>query len=105
MNMVDFAQLHRSVSALPTVAGIVPVDLLTVPQPLGGAIRGLVRNKSMAPDELAEVIGVTPDEVRQLVDILVEKGYLRVVEGGSADRPRFCIRYARASTHNIPSDL
>ncbi|MEZ4610003.1 MAG: hypothetical protein R2838_07100 [Caldilineaceae bacterium] len=95
MNMADFEQLHTAIAALPTVAGIVPVDLLSVPQPLGGAIRGLVRNKAMDTDELAEVIGVTPDEARQLIDLLVEKGYLLTVDGDSGDRPRFCIRYAR----------
>ena len=105
MNMADFEQLHTAIAALPTVAGIVPVDLLSVPQPLGGAIRGLVRNKAMDTDELAEVIGVTPDEARQLIDLLVEKGYLLTVDGDSGDRPRFCIRYARASKHNIPADL
>jgi hypothetical protein len=103
--MADFEQLYLAVLDLPTVNGIVPVDILTIPQPLGSAIRRLVRNKTVTAAMLAETIDVTPDEALRLANTLVAKGYLLVVDDDAGGEAHFRINYARVPKHNIPSEL
>ena len=103
--MADFEQLFLAVMELPTVPGIVPVDILTIPQPLDAAIGGLVRNKSMSAAKLAEIIDVTPDEALRLANTLVSKGYLVVIDSDTEDEPQFRIHYAQVPKHHIPLDL
>ena len=103
--MADFERLQMEIVELPTVKGIVPVDILSLPQPLGRVVRGLVRDKAIGIDDLADTIDVTKDQALLLANILVEKGYLLVVKENDREELKYRIHYARMPKHNIPLDL
>jgi hypothetical protein len=131
--MVEFDQLQTELLALPQVKGLVPVDILSLPSSMGQAIRGLVRKKTITSGELANAIGISEPEARQAAGILVDKGYLLLVEEpSSADQPsversdeeqqlddkqddaagreengllRYRIHFARKQKSRIPIDL
>jgi hypothetical protein len=103
--MADFEQLQAELMTLPQIDGVMPVDILSVPQPLGPVIRGLVKDRTVSSSELAAALDFTSDQAIALGDILVEKGYLDNVEEAEGEEPVYRIRYARVPKHDIPLDL
>ena len=103
--MADFEQLQAELMTLPQVNGVMPVDILSVPQPLGPVIRGLVKDRTVSSSELATALDFTSEQAILLGDMLVEKGYLESVEEPDAEEPIYRIRYARVPKHDIPLDL
>ena len=110
--MEDFEQLHAELLALPQVNGLVPVDILNLPHALGRVIRGLVRDKSITSAELADAVGISEQEAITVADLLVDKGYLLVVDDpaltddeAAAGSRVYRIRFARIKKHNISIDL
>lgn len=60
--------------------GLSPIDLLDIPEGLAAVVNRVIRSKGMKAEDIAKEIGKSDLEARQLLDDLVEKGYLRRVE-------------------------
>jgi predicted ArsR family transcriptional regulator len=93
----------------PQVEGIIPTDILGLPEPFDVLLRTLMRQGSMTVDQLAAQLDLPPHQAQQLGDGLVTKGYLRVEEPESEEESGqgriYRVYYARMRKHNIPSDL
>ena len=112
--MTDYEQLRNEVEEVPQVNGIVPVDILNLPQPLARLVRGLVRDKTISAAELAGELEITVEQATGLADSLIEKGYFLAVQDDVSEQDgdvckdemrRYRIRFARMRKHNIPLDL
>jgi hypothetical protein len=115
--MADFSHLRKELTEVPQVNGIVPVDILNLPEEIGVVVRGMVRDRAITSVELADALEISEKEALTAAEILVEKGYLLVVEddaaGAQADSDdedaggvqTYRIRFARMRRHNIPRDL
>ncbi len=103
--MIDFEKLIEDLAKIPPVKGVSPVDVLALPDPLGGLIRKMTRKKTMTLEDLAGEMDLTREETRQIGDLLVEKGYLRAELRHTEDNLVYRVYYARMRKRNIPLDL
>ena len=103
--MIDFEQLISDLHKVPQVDGIVPVDILNLPQPVGKIVRGMVRDKRITAVELGEALELPTEQASVVATILVDKGYLYIVEEESNELAEYKIRFARMRKQNIPIDL
>jgi hypothetical protein len=57
-----------------------PIDLLDMPEALATVVNQVIRSNGMKLEDIAKEVGKSGLETRQMLDDLVEKGYLRQVE-------------------------
>ena len=102
--MNEFARLQHALSELSPVVSVTPVDMLQLPDELGGPMRKMMRS-GLTADELGHELGVTEEEGGAVAEILVEKGYLRREPAGAAADARYFVKFARMRGRPIPLDL
>ena len=57
--------------------GITPADLLSLSAPLRQLMRRITREGELTVEAAAQELGESPDNARQMLDTLCEKGYLQ----------------------------
>ena len=75
-----FNRLQDDINAQEQPGGLSPIDLLDLPDELSQIIRKIIRRNGMKLADVAEALAVSPDEARQTLERLVEKGFVRRVE-------------------------
>jgi septum site-determining protein MinD len=100
-----FARLREAAAQLKPVAGLLPMDLLAVPAPLGGFFRQLIRSGSAPLPHIAAALRCDLDQARQVSDVLVEKGYLRPGDPAADGQMTYRVRLAASRPRKIPLDL
>ncbi len=75
-----FNRLQDEINAQEQPGGLSPIDLLDLPDELSQIIRKIIRRNGMKLADVAEALAVSPDEARQTLESLVEKGFVRRVE-------------------------
>ncbi len=104
--MADFDTLRAAVNALERVEGITPINLLDLPHPLNEALRQLTRQSSMTLEDLANAVGLPPDQMLMLAEMLVDKGYLTSEKRSSVTGNLvFRLYFARMRRRTINLDL
>jgi hypothetical protein len=103
--MADFESLWQAVNQLKSVAGVLPMDVLDMPDPLGGIIRKFVRMGGMSLAEFAVDLDMDQDQARRVGDVLVQKGYLNVEDHAQDGQVTYRIYLARMRKRSIPLDL
>jgi septum site-determining protein MinD len=100
-----FARLWEAAAQLKPVAGLMPLDLLAVPAPLGGFFRQLMRTNGASLPQMAAALRCDPDQARQVGEVMVEKGYLKPGDPTPAGQPTYRVRLAAMRPRKIPLDL
>lgn len=104
--MADFDTLRAAVQGLERVEGITPINLLDLPTPLNEGLRQLTRQSSMTLEDLAALVGLPPDQMLILAEMLVDKGYLTSENRSSVTGSlMFRIYFARMRRKTINLDL
>ena len=75
-----FDRLQSEIETRQRVEGITPADLLDVSPELQRIINMILRQGEMSLAEIVFQLDMKPSEVKELLETLVEKGYLRVFE-------------------------
>jgi DNA-binding MarR family transcriptional regulator len=75
-----FDRLQDEIEARETQEGISPADLLDLPPALASVIKQIIRRNGMKLTEIAEALDQSPKDVKQTLDELVAKGYVRQIE-------------------------
>jgi predicted ArsR family transcriptional regulator len=101
--MTALADLEQQLAQLQPVKGIAPVDVLRLPDSLASVIRKTMRG-GMTLSALADELGLSLDQARQVGDAMVEKGYL-TCEGAESGGLTYKVYFARMRGHNIAVDL
>ncbi len=102
--MATFEGLQAELAGLKKVDGITPVEILVLPQALHAPLRKMVKT-ALTSEELAGELQLTAAETRQLANMLVDKGYLRVQPQADGDGVAYRVCFARVPRHDIPADL
>jgi hypothetical protein len=103
--MAGFDSLWQAVNRLKPVDGVLPMDVLDMPDPLGGLIRKFIRSGSLSLAEFAADLQVPPDQARRVGHVLVKKGYLHAEEHAQGGQVTYRVYLARMRKRNIPLDL
>lgn len=103
--MDNYSRLLQESEQVPQVQGIVPTDMLELPDNLAAFLRMLMRKGPMSAATLATHLDVTEDKAKHLGDRLVTKGYLLVDASNEEEGHLYRIFYARMRKQNIPSQL
>ena len=75
-----FDRLQDEINSREQPGGLSPVDLLDLPPTLANIIKKIIRKNGMKLGEIAAALDQSPEETRQALDELVDKGYVRRVE-------------------------
>lgn len=102
--METFDQIMLELDEIEPVTGIIPTDVLELPDLVGSIIRLLIRKGSMTLPELAEATNLERTQAGQLGDILTRKGFL-VKEYRSGKEVIYRAYIARMRRRNIPLEL
>jgi hypothetical protein len=100
----SFAALEQQITQLAPVAGVTPVDVLQLPDEMGGPLRRMMRG-GMTAEELAAEMELSLAEGETLMRLLAEKGYLRPAGPGDDGPRRYTVNFAPMRPRKIPLDL
>ena len=100
-----FEFLRRDLEQRAALEGITMADVLDLPEPLSGAIKRMVRGRSVLLSEFAADLGLSDAEAEALGAILMDKGYLISAERKLSREPIYRARFARVQGRNLPSAI
>lgn len=100
-----FAHLRQAIEEQPAMQGITILDVLQLPEPLGGLLKSLARRGPCPSSVLAAELAVTPDEMRVLGDMMIEKGLLTATEGEADGEIVYRVRLASAQSRRPSTNL
>jgi len=75
-----FDRLQDELDSREQREGISPADLLDMPPALASVIKKIIRRNGMKLAEIAEELDQALEDTQQMLDELVEKGYVRRLE-------------------------
>ena len=98
-----FDHIQKEIETRESQDGITPADLLSLSTPLRRLMNRITREGSLTVQAAAEHIEGSVDNAREMLDALVEKGYLERVEqdAGWVYRTRF----ARKRGRELPAGI
>ena len=102
--MTTFETLRQELAGLARTEGVALVDILQLPAPLGAALRKLLKEVSTL-SQLAAEIQLPMNETRQLLNILVDKGYLKIEPQSNQGGQVYKVYLARTRKRNLPAGL
>ncbi len=91
-----FDHLVQEIAAWPLQEGIRTTDLTMLNEPLRGVLNATVREGSMTLPDFAQGLGLSLERAEQVVDLLLEHGFLRSTETPEEGETEYRVRYARA---------
>ena len=103
--MTLFEELDQALGLLPVVRGILPADLLDLPESIGESLGKMVRNRSILLKEFAAEVGLPETEALHLMSILVAKGYVVEEEQEEPNGIRYHANFAQIRSRHLPLDL
>jgi hypothetical protein len=99
-----FEQLLNELAHRPVAQGISMVDVLDLPEPLGAALRRMIRAGALPLHDFATALNLTIDEARTIGALLAEKGIL-AVEASDDREPSYTVRLATIRRRQLPANL
>jgi hypothetical protein len=99
--MDDYQRITDALQKIPPVEGITPIDVLSLPDPLGVVIGQLIKRGFMSLPDLTEALKMPSTQARAIGDLLTRKGYL-VKEYRSGKDIIYRAYIARMRKRNIP---
>jgi DNA-binding MarR family transcriptional regulator len=98
-----FDRVQREIDARDKQEGITPADLLDLSSSLRRLMNRITRGGEITVEAAAELLEETPGNARQMLNALVEKGYLERVE--KEEGWIYRTRFARKRGREIPAGM
>jgi len=98
-----FKHLQGEIDDREKREGITLAELLDLPTPLRRLMKQITRLGEMSVTDAAEFVGETPENVSQMLNSLVEKGYLEREQQSGVWIYR--IRFARKRARSLPPGI
>jgi hypothetical protein len=92
----QFLRIKAELDAWPLQDGIKTTDLMTLSEPLRSALNTTVRESSMTLVHFAQALALPQHLAIEVVDLLIEHGFLRTSEANATGAVEYHVRYARA---------
>jgi DNA-binding MarR family transcriptional regulator len=98
-----FSRIQKEIDDRDKQEGITPADLLDLSPSLRRLMNRITRQGEITTGTAAEYLEETPDNAQQMLNALVEKGYLERVE--KEDGWVYRTRFARKRGHELPAGI
>lgn len=98
-----FSRIQKEIDDRDKQEGISPADLLDLSPQLRRLMNRITRRGEISLDAAAEYLEETPANMRQMLNALVEKGYLERVE--KEEGWVYRTRFARKRGHELPAGI
>jgi predicted transcriptional regulator len=102
--MATFNELQQALAKIAKVNGVTMVDVLALPAPLDGVLRKLLK-EIQSVDQIAAELQLPIEQTLQLLDALIEKGFLTAEDQMSGGGRLYKVYFARMRKHNISDKL
>ena len=102
--MADFVSLQQTLAKLDRVEGVTVVDIMKLPSPLDGLLKRMLK-EPLSLSTLSAELQLPAEETRQLMDLLVEKGYVKVDGQDRQGDNVYRIYFARTRKLSLPDGL
>lgn len=102
--MATFEAIQQALTGLPRVEGVTAVDIMKLPAPLDVTLRKMLK-EPLSLDAVAAEIQMSKDETSQLMDILVERGFVKSEDQSDHGGLVYKIYLARTRRLNLPASL
>ncbi len=98
-----FGRLEQELEAREKTPGLSMSDILTMPDNLRRLVSWMIRERQVELEAAEAYLGQSPEEIRALMDNLIEKGY--AIEFEMRGKTFFRIRLALKRGREIPLDI
>lgn len=98
-----YNRLQGELEAREQSLGLQMSDLLALAEPECGLLNWMIRQGQVTFADVAARLGKEEAQVRQILDGLLQKGYIREIEMRAAKT--YCVRLAPKRGRELPSDL
>lgn len=102
--MATFNELQQILAKISKVNGVTMVDVMTLPAPLDSVLKKLLK-EIQSLDQISDELQLPIDQTRQLLDSLIEKGFLTAEDQMSGGGRLYKVYFARMRKHNISDKL
>lgn len=102
--MDDSERLIWELSECPSADGVTMAGILELPDLLRPTLKEMVRGHSFTRSEICARLELDDDAGRQVIALLVEKGYVQAADTGDGE-PVYRIALAPIRGHPISDDL
>lgn len=105
--MDDSERVIQELSECPTVHGLTLADILELPDSVRGALQEMMRGHLLTHEELCAWLQLDDRAAQQVIDLLVEKGYVRSAAGieDGRDEPSYEVVLSPIRGRPIADDL
>ena len=102
---VTFNKLYRQINTSDNKPGITQIDILAFAPPLDTIFNTFSHQHCLTAAEFAIEFDLTEAQAKQLVDMLVNKGYLVANETGDCIGTAYKINYARKKPRKATTNI
>jgi hypothetical protein len=102
--MVNFETLQQTLAGLDRVEGVTVVDIMKLPAPLDVTLRRMLK-ESLSLAALSAEMQLPVDETHQLMNLLIEKGFVKTEEQSDHGGQMYRVYFARTRKLNLPDNL
>jgi hypothetical protein len=102
--MADFEALQQTLAKLDRVEGVTAIDIMKLPEPLDAVLRKMMK-QPLSLNALMTELQLPAAETHRLMDLLIEKGFVKVEEQAEQGGEMYKIYFARTRKLNLPDGL
>lgn len=100
-----FEQIYQKISGIPKQNGISQVDVMTLPALLAEIFTKIMRHGQLTESEFAAELNITRSQIRQLGQLLVEKGYLSTAPGSAGSEQIYRVNFTHHRKRRVPTNV
>jgi predicted ArsR family transcriptional regulator len=102
--MADFESLQQTLAQLDRVEGVTVVDIMKLPSPLDVVLKRMLK-EALSLSTLAAELQLSAEQTRQVMDLLIEKGFVKAEDQSDHGGEVYKIYFARTRKLNLPDLL
>lgn len=102
--MATFEALQQELAGLTKMDGVTVVEIMALPEPLAATLRKMMK-ESLSLAALTAEIQLPVDETRQIMEILIEKGYVKTEDQSDQGGQVYKVYFARTRKQKLPANL
>jgi hypothetical protein len=102
--MASFEALQQTLTQLDRVEGVTVVDIMKLPPPLDVTLKRMLK-EPLSLAVLSAELQLSPEQTHQLMDLLIEKGFVKAEDQADHGGAIYKIYFARTRKLSLPDGL